>query len=193
MILRPAPVIAGEWIAFVASWILAAVWSSPVEKRVGMRQELQYRAVLIAGGLILAIPSHHYEGPLRLWRVTLDQAWWCAAVIALGFAFAWWARVYLGELWSGQVTAKANHRVVDTGPYAVVRHPIYTGILLSIYATAVAKATVLALAGAAVITLGIWMKARLEEIWLSSQLEADAYPRYRRLVPMLIPLGPKSR
>lgn len=190
--LRPAPVILGEWIVFAASWILAAFWSSPVETRIGMRQELVYRAVLLAGALILGIPSHHYEGALRLWRVTLDQAWWCAAVIALGFAFAWWARIYLGELWSAQVTAKANHRVVDTGPYEVVRHPIYTGILLSIYATAIAKGTVLALAGTLVITLGIWMKARLEEILLSSQLEPDAYRRYCRLVPMLIPFGPKA-
>lgn len=193
MLLRPGPVIAGEWIAFAVSWILAAAWSSPVDKQLGMRRELLYRAVLIAGGLILAVPAHGYEGALRLWQVTRDQAWGCAAIIALGFAFAWWARVYLGELWSGRVTAKANHRVVDTGPYGVVRHPIYTGILLGIYATTVAKGTVLALAGASIITLGIWMKARLEEIWLSSQLDPDAYPRYRRLVPMLLPLGPKGR
>ena len=68
--------------------------------------------------------------------------------------------------WSGQVTKKADHRVVDTGPYRIVRHPICTGILLAIYATVALKGTVLVIAGALIITLGLWMKARLEEGWL---------------------------
>jgi len=82
--------------------------------------------------------------------------------------------------------------VVDRGPYGIVRHPIYTGILLSVFATAAVKGTVLGLAGAAIITLGIWMKARLEERWLREQLGADAYDSYRRRVPMLLPFGPKA-
>jgi len=191
--MKPGPLITGEWIVFAISWIAASGWSSAVDRRLGMKREALYRVILIAGGLIMGVPSHGYQGPLRLWFVSRDEAWCCVAVIALGFVFAWWARIHLGELWSSQITAKANHRVVDTGPYSLVRHPIYTGILLSVYATAAAKGTVLAIVGAAIITLGIWMKARLEEAWLSTQLEPDAYLRYRRLVPMLIPFGPKMQ
>jgi protein-S-isoprenylcysteine O-methyltransferase Ste14 len=184
--------IAALWIGFGVSWLVAATWSSKTEKRLGLGSELVYRGVLIVGGIVFFIPAHGYEGPLRLWLVTRQEAWICVALVALGFAFSWCARIYLGVLWSGQITTKADHRVVDRGPYAIVRHPIYTGILFAVFATAAAKGTVLGLAGAATITLGLWMKATLEERWLRQELGADAYDAYRRRVPMLLPFGPKA-
>jgi len=191
--LRPGFVIMIEWIAFAASWLLAAGWSSAVVKRIGIRREIAYRTLLIVGAIVLGVPAHGYEGPLRLWLVSRTEAWGCVLVIAGGFAFAWWARVHLGALWTGQVTVKESHYVVDSGPYAIVRHPIYTGILTAVIATAAAKGTIPGLAGLLLITLGIWIKARLEETWLSSELEAQAYQRYRRKIPMLIPFGPTTK
>jgi protein-S-isoprenylcysteine O-methyltransferase Ste14 len=73
-----------------------------------------------------------------------------------------------------------------------VRHPIYTGLLLATYATAAAKGTAIGIAAAVLITLGFWLKARLEERWLSEELGPDEYQAYRRKVPMLLPLGPKG-
>lgn len=190
--LRPGPVIMLLWLAFVISWLAAARWSAKTERSVGMKGELAYRMVLVAGALIFLPRAHGYYGPMRLWLVTLDQAWVCAAVVALGFAFSWWARIHLGALWSGLIiTRKADHRVVDTGPYGIVRHPIYTGILLAVYATAAAKGTILGLIGALLITVGIWMKARLEERWLRQELDPGAYDDYRSRVPMLVPFGPR--
>lgn len=180
------------WVGFALSWIAAMPWSSAVEKRAGMGREVAYRVVLIVGGLIFLIPAHGYEGPLRLWYLPYRTVWPTVGLIVVGIAFSWWARIWLGALWSGEVTKKADHRVVDTGPYRIVRHPIYTGILLAIYATAALKGTVLGLTGAAVITLGLWMKARLEERFLREELGPD-YDAYRTRVPMLMPLGPKSR
>jgi protein-S-isoprenylcysteine O-methyltransferase Ste14 len=187
-----ALVIAALWIGFAVSWLAAASWSGPVEKRIGIGSELGYRALLLIGGIVFLIPAHGYEGPLRLWFVTYMEAWICVGLIVLGFAFSWWARITLGALWSGQITTRADHRVVDRGPYAIVRHPIYTGILLAIFATAAAKGTVLGLGAAATITLGLWMKATLEERWLRQELGADAYDAYRRRVPMLLPFGPRA-
>ena len=92
---------------------------------------------------------------------------------------------------SAQVTAKQSHHVVESGPYAIVRHPIYTGILVAVIATAAAKGTIPGLAGLLLITFGIWMKASLEETWLSGQIDAGAYQQYRRRVPMLIPFVPR--
>lgn len=180
------------WIGFAASWLVAAGWSNAVDKRVSVRGELPYRIVLLVGGLVLLVPAHGYFGPLRFWLVTRSEAWLGTALIACGFAFAWWARVQLGGLWSGRVTRKTDHRVIDTGPYRIVRHPIYTGILLAVYATAAVKGTVFGLGGAAIITVGLWMKASLEERWLSRELDAGAYEAYRRRVPMLLPFGPKA-
>lgn len=188
--MRGALIFAVLWIGFALSWIAAMPWSSAVEKRAGLGKELAYRVVLLIGGIIFFIPAHGYEGPLRLWYPTYDLFWATVALVVLGFIFAWWARIWLGSLWSGQVTKKADHRVVDTGPYAIVRHPIYTGILLAVYATAALKGTVLGIAGALIITLGLWMKARLEEGWLRQELGTDAYDAYRRRVPMLLPFGP---
>jgi len=190
--MRPGVVIIGLWIAFAVSWIAAALWSAKAEKRASFGTELGYRIVLILGALIFAVPAHGYEGPLRLWSVTWLEAWICVGVIAAGFLFSWWARLYLGPLWSGTITKKAEHRVVDTGPYAIVRHPIYTGILIAVYGTAAAKGTILGLLGALVITIGLWMKARLEEQWLHNELGGGLYDTYRRKVPMLLPLGPRS-
>jgi protein-S-isoprenylcysteine O-methyltransferase Ste14 len=187
-----AAIIAALWIGFAACWIALAAWSSKAEKRAGLGSELPYRIVLIMGGIVFLIPAHGYHGPLRLWLVTRAEAWICVALVALGFAFSAWARVHLGTLWSGTITRKADHRIIDTGPYGIVRHPIYTGILLAVFATAAAKGTVLGLAGALIITMGISMKARLEERWLREELGADDYDAYRRKVSMLIPFGPKS-
>jgi protein-S-isoprenylcysteine O-methyltransferase Ste14 len=190
--MRPATVIWSLWIAFTASWLLAAWWSNSTDKRLGLRRELFYRLLLLVGGLVLLIPAHGYQGPLRLWHVTRAQAWVCIVLIAGGFAFSWWARVHLGALWSGAIVRKSAHRVIDTGPYALVRHPIYTGILLAVYATATAKGTVPGVLGALIITLGLWMKAALEERWLSAELETGEYVRYRQRIPMLIPFGPRG-
>ena len=191
--MRPGLVIAALWIGFAISWLAAMPWSNKVEKRVGLGAELGYRIVLVIGGIIGVVPAHDDYGPQRLWIVTREEVWICIALIALGFAFSWWARIYLGSLWSGQVTKKADHRVIDTGPYRIVRHPIYTGILLAVFATTAAKGTVLGLASAPIITLGLWMKARLEERWLRQELDPGAYDAYRRRVPMLLPFGPKAR
>jgi protein-S-isoprenylcysteine O-methyltransferase Ste14 len=147
------------WIGFAASWILAAAWSDKTAKSVGIRDEIGYRALQLLGWILLAVPAHGYVGPLRPWQVTWAEAWVCVALIALGLAFSWWARIYLGPLWSSQVTRKINHRIV---------------------------------AAALLITLAFWLKARLEERWLSEELGPDEYQAYRRRVPMLLPFGPRA-
>jgi protein-S-isoprenylcysteine O-methyltransferase Ste14 len=80
--------------------------------------------------------------------------------------------------------------VVDTGPYGLVRHPIYTGLIFAVIATAVAQATVTGLAAIALITIGLWLKARVEERFLATELGPDDYAAYRRRVPMLVPFIP---
>ena len=185
--------IIGEWSVFAASWLMAAAWSRPVRQSLGVKRELTYRAILLVGALFLGIPAHGYQGPLRLWRTNAIQAWVYVVLIAAGFAFCWWARVQLGDLWSGQITAKDNHTLIDTGPYTIVRHPIYTGILFAVYATEAAKGTIPGAIGLMLITAGVWMKASLEERWLSSQLQDEAYQRYRQRVPMLIPFLPMTK
>jgi protein-S-isoprenylcysteine O-methyltransferase Ste14 len=191
--MRPGLAIMLLWAAWILSWLAAMPWSARAEKRAGFRSELAYRVVLVLGAIIFFVPAHGYRGPLRFWYIGWDGAWTCAVLVALGFAFTWWARIHLGVLWSGSVTRKVDHRVIDTGPYAIVRHPIYTGLSLAILATAAAKGTLLGIVGGLLLIIGLWMKARLEERWLSQELNAAAYEAYRRKVPMLVPFAPKAK
>jgi protein-S-isoprenylcysteine O-methyltransferase Ste14 len=190
--MRPGIAIVALWIAWAVSWVAAARWSGRTEKRLGMRIQASHRVPLIAGFVILAMPAHGYEGSLRLWHVTRAEAWGCVTLLVAGFAFAWWARLHLGRLWSGSITRKEDHRVVDSGPYGIVRHPIYSGMLLAILGTMLAKGTVPGVAGAALSALALWIKARMEERWLASELGEGAYAAYRRRVPMLLPF-PRGR
>ena len=149
---------------------------------------LLHWAVTVAGFAILS-NGYQFLPPMGYWPPPAAVAWAMVALVGLGFVFAWWARIHLGMLWSASVTIKADHKVIDTGPYALVRHPIYTGMILSAAATAAAIGSGTAILGAAVMALGLWIKARLEERFLREQLGAAAYDSYRARVPMLIPFA----
>ncbi len=187
MNLGPSVAFAVIWIAWIVSWLAASFWSARTEKRALTWDALIYRIAIVAGAILLMPWAARPLEATRLWHVGDDGAYALAALTLAGLLFAWWARIHLGRLWSGSITRKEGHRVVDTGPYALVRHPIYTGLIFALLATAVAQATVSGLAGAALIAVGLWLKARAEERFLAAELGADAYGAYRRRVPMLIP------
>jgi protein-S-isoprenylcysteine O-methyltransferase Ste14 len=177
------------WAAWLVTWFAAALWASPTIKRTGFLSEFLYRVNGIVGFvLLIGFYSNHFDMVYRFWRTpTGTFGWAMVALVAAGFTFSWWARALLGPLWSGTITRKNNHRVVDTGPYAVVRHPIYTGISLSVLATAVAHGTPTSFLGAALMVLGFYAKARLEERFLRKELGPEPYDAYARHVPMLVP------
>lgn len=191
--MRPGVTIIVLWLVWAISWLAAASWSNATEKRVGFGSEWPYRVVSLLGAMFLFVPAHGYAGPLRFWYPGWTGAWICAVLVAVGFAFCWWARIYLGRLWSASITRKLDHHLVMSGPYAMVRHPIYTGILLAVIATAAVKGTLFGIVGALLIIMGLWMKARLEERWLRQELSTDVYDAYRSKVPMLLPFAPKFR
>ena len=186
--LNPGLLIPLLWLLWIFSWFAAARWTNQTQGRASFKEQLPYHALMFVGIFFIAI---RWDGIPRLWHVGLIGAWICVAFEAAGFAFTWWARIHLGKLWSGTVTRKEGHHIVDTGPYGIVRHPIYTGLLLAVLATAAAKATILDIAAVVFFTLSFWVKIRLEERWLSQELGAETYAAYRRRVPMLIPFGPK--
>jgi len=189
----PEIAVAVVWALWVASWIAAALWRDPAARRPTFRQEAPYRIATVLGALLLFVGSGHlFANQYRLWDLGSAAQWVLVVLAVAGLLFTWWARLHLGRLWSSSVTKKADHHIVDTGPYTIVRHPIYTGILAAIYATAAMKGAPVSLLGAIVMTYGFRTKARLEERFLREQLGEEAYDSYRRRVPMLIPFGPKS-
>jgi len=187
MIVGPHVAFAVIWIAWLFSWIAAALWSNRTEKRAMSAAIVVHTIAVLAGAALMtpwAARRLHLE---QLWHVGYAGAWTLALLTLVGLLFTWWARIHLGRLWSGSITRKEGHRVIDSGPYALVRHPIYTGMIFALFATAIEEATISGLAGAALIAFGLWLKARIEERFLSAELGADAYNAYRRRVPMLIP------
>lgn len=172
------------------SWTVAALWTNRTEKRAGIQAELFFRLLLGVGVILLfAVPSsHHYYAQVRLWCLDDALNWILVALTIAGFLFAWWARIHLGRLWSNWgVTKKAGHHVVDTGPYRLVRHPIYLGLILAAFATAVEKGTSFALPGAIMIAVAFYTKARREERFLRAELSKNAYDAYASKTAMLIP------
>jgi protein-S-isoprenylcysteine O-methyltransferase Ste14 len=186
--MRPEAVLPALWATWCITWWAAAVWSDRSVKRPGTRHQLLYRALVVIGAaLLVGLRRHPVDGELMLWQSPDPVAWFMVALTLLGLLFTWWARIHLGRLWSSNVARKADHHVVDTGPYGLVRHPIYTGIIVASIATAAMRGTLAAWLGMGVMTYGWYIKARLEEGFLREQLGAEEYGSYARRVPMLIP------
>lgn len=179
--------IGGIWLAWVVSWHLASFWhDAPTVK--APRRSYRLLFVMIALGYALTFGIFpQYER--HLWAVTPVLGWAMVALALAGVAFAWWARIHLGRLWSGGIERMAAHRVVDSGPYALVRHPIYTGLIAGLVAAAAVHATPLALVGPVLFALGFALKARVEERFLEAEL--GGYQEYRKRVPMLVPFSPR--
>lgn len=177
------------WDLWLITWIVAAAWSSRAAARASFFA--QWPPLVVAGGGLGLLFAQWDGSPfilVRLWRTPTALAWVGVAATAAGFALCWWARLHLGRLWSAAVTRKADHRIVATGPYGLVRHPIYAGLLLAAASLAMMDGTAGALLGLAVFTTGLAWKARSEEAFLKQQLGAEAYAAYARRVPMLAPL-----
>jgi protein-S-isoprenylcysteine O-methyltransferase Ste14 len=190
MIIRPSETFELIWIGWLISWVAASFWSSPMQKRVATLETWTYRAAIIAGGILLMPWTAWILAEKRIWDVGYNGAYALAGVMLAGLLLTWWARLHLGPLWSSAISRKHDHRIVDTGPYAFVRHPIYTGLITALLATSAAEATVTAILGAALIAFGLWLKAHSEERFLAAELGSDAYGSYCRRVPMLIPFLP---
>lgn len=189
----PRVLFALVWIGFALSWILAGLWRSPATRTLFSPVVGLYRALLLLGFVLMNQRASMLLHAARLWPIHRTGGTILALLTLPGFAFAWWARLSLGRLWSGSITRKADHRLVDTGPYRFARHPIYTGILAACVVSAIAVATWVALAGLVSIAVGLWIKARAEERFLALELDPGAYAAYRSRVPMLVPFMPADR
>jgi protein-S-isoprenylcysteine O-methyltransferase Ste14 len=113
-------------------------------------------------------------------------------LFALATAATIWARIALGTMWSSTPVARENHGLRTTGPYAITRHPIYTGVLAMLAGTAVMQGSGRWVALFALVLGVLLLKIRSEERLLEHELGA-AYTRYRRRVPRLLPDPRRSR
>ena len=189
LLFHPRLALYALWALWAASWLIAARWASPAARR---PQGLAERTalLLIAGAFLALLTEPPGFDRYRLWPVSLGLGWMMVILTLAGFSICWWARLHLGPLWSISTTAKSDQRLVETGPYGLVRHPIYFGLLLAAIARAVQQATPMAAAGLFVLAGGFWVKTQVEEGFLSAELGPETYRAYaarvRRLIPFVL-------
>ncbi len=175
-----ATIILVVWIAFWVYWFAMATRVKAGRSRWGQFAGIRIAIVLV---VLLLLRTSAFKG-----KTITDNPWLQAVGLVLflaGLALAIWARRYIGRNWGAPMSEKVDPELVRTGPYARVRHPIYSGIILAMIGTAVAISwywlIVAALFGAYFV-----YSATREERYMTGQFP-DAYPAYKRTTKMLVP------
>ena len=175
------------WTIFVIVWIVGAFTS----KRSVRRQSWESRLGIVALGVLeylLLFWAASYFG--FAYRRFLPDSAICLEIglfmTIVGVTFAVWARITLGRNWSGIVTVKQNHQLIRGGPYALVRHPIYTGIMFAVCGTAVFDGEIRSVICVCAILSALTYKIKIEEQFMTEQFGSE-YASYRQRTKALLP------
>jgi protein-S-isoprenylcysteine O-methyltransferase Ste14 len=180
-------IIRGCWIIFILVWLLGAISTKRTIYRESSLKRARYWLVLVIG-YFLVIKSRSLPSPLD-WLVvphTSSSASIGVFLCVSGLLFAIWARVIIGRNWSGVITLKEAHELVERGPYRFVRHPIYTGILAMVAGTAIAIGYFGGFLGLLLVFASFWLKLKREEDLMLKHFP-DKYAAYQRKVKRVIP------
>jgi protein-S-isoprenylcysteine O-methyltransferase Ste14 len=168
------------WAAFWLYWLAAAFTMK--RGRVAWSRELRIRAAILVVVLVLVRVGAFRGGGVR---TDPGRAAVGLTLFGAGLGFAVWARVHIGRNWGTPMSQKRDPELVTSGPYRLVRHPIYAGLLTAALGTAVGLSwtwlIVVALAGAYFVYSAI-----VEERQLTQQFP-ETYPAYKRSAKMLVP------
>ena len=174
------------WLIWLVYWVLAAFSSKPVRQVQPNWQRLLFLAQAVVTAILLARQRWPEWLEVQLIGGGWTRYWIAVAVIAAGLALTIWARRTLGGNWSGSVTLKEGHELVQSGPYRRIRHPIYTGLLLMILGTGLAGGRVHGLLAFPIALTALWLKSRVEERWMGAEF-GERYAEYRQHSWALIP------
>jgi len=187
MHVTPAEIVYGFWILFALYWLGAAFGVKRTAKRQNPAERMLY-IVFMAAGFFLLYQENPNWGPLNH-RFVPDQVWiaWLgSALCAAGVLFAIWARRTIGKDWSAEVQIKEGHELIRSGPYAHIRHPIYTGLLLATLGTALLIGEYRCLLAVLMFLVGFTRKARKEEEFLAAEF-GPAFDEHRRHTGFFLP------
>jgi len=175
------------WLIWGLYWLAASFSVKAVRRQEAVPSRLSHMLPLALAAVLLS--SRRIAGPylcVSLLPHTLITFWVGVVLVAVGIVFSIAGRVCLGGNWSGTVTLKENHELVRRGPYRLVRHPIYTGLLFGVLGTAIAQGELRSLLALALIAVAFLRKIGIEESFLTEEF-GNSYERYRSEVPALIP------
>jgi protein-S-isoprenylcysteine O-methyltransferase Ste14 len=179
--------IVAAWLAWVALWVIWARNTKRVLRHEGWASRALHLVPLWLAVLLLVDPR---DQPALFTTVLLPPAAWMGwaglGITLAGLGFAIWARVTIAGNWSGTVTLKQGHELVQSGPYAMVRHPIYTGLILALAGTALATDAPRGWLAVVIVAASFARKLRTEEAFMRAAFGA-AYHEYAAMVPALLP------
>lgn len=175
----------GCWGVVIAFWIVSAFSVKRTRVRQPLPHRLFYLVLTATAALLLNGSARMLNWNRALLAHTVVTGCLGDLLVFVGLFIAIWARITLGGNWSARVTLKENHELIERGPYRVVRHPIYSGLLLMILGTAVLVGQV----GGFLVLLfcfcGFWVKLRREDALLSKHF--PEYSEYMRRTTALVP------
>ena len=175
------------WAIWILCWLALAFLSKSTKRRESASQRLEHVLPSFIGFFLL---FRNDFGPSLLTQPIFPDnpalMTACVALTIIGLLFSVWARLALGSNWSGTVTIKTGHELIRKGPYRFIRHPIYTGMLLALLATAVTQRLVTGLLGFAVVFFALYRKARREETFLAQEF-GDAFAEHQQHTGMFLP------
>jgi protein-S-isoprenylcysteine O-methyltransferase len=175
------------WLFLTFVWLVTAITTKPtVQKQSYPSRFWQIGITALGAFLVFSKSAGTAWLDTRLLPSTIGMARSGFAITCLGIAFGVWARLTLGNNWSGSVTLKQNHTLVCRGPYRIVRHPIYTGLLIASAGTALQYGHLRHFLGVLVIGFGFWLKSLTEEQFLVQHFGSQ-YLSYRQHVRALVP------
>jgi protein-S-isoprenylcysteine O-methyltransferase Ste14 len=176
------------WLALGIFWLIGAL-TAKRSQRIQSAGSRIVQSIPVTAAFFLLFAREAWPHWLRrrfFQEGSLAMEWLGLGLTAAGIAFAMWARLSIGRNWSGLVTIKEQHELVQSGPYALVRHPIYSGFLLAILGTAIVHGELYGLAALPLAAFGWTLKLRLEESFMAQQF-GTAYLDYKRRVKALVP------
>ncbi len=174
------------WCTFVIVWLIAAARTKRIAERQSVESALAHRIPVGIGWWLMLAPR--WPGPMghQVIPRTAFSEIVGTVICVLGLIFTLWARQTLAGNWSSDVTFKQDHELIRTGPYRIVRHPIYTGLLAMFLGTGIYIGQVRGGVSLLLVTIGFWIKLSQEERLMLRHFP-DAYPAYQREVKALVP------
>ena len=175
------------WLIWAAVWLVAARSVKKTTRQEQPFSRLSNAVPLWIAAFLLAVPGiWPHVLRVRLLPENLGVFGIGAGMVVAGLGFAIWARYHLGRNWSGVIALKEDHELIRTGPYHLVRHPIYSGLILAIAGSAIARGGLGALLAVGLVLYSFLRRVRIEENWMEETFGQD-YDDYRAATPALIP------
>ena len=166
-------------------WLLVFIYWIVKSRDKGILNEIAGLAKLFFSGLVLHIPEFIPFKYFSYKQFFLTQIAGLL-IISFGVFICIWARECLSQNWSGKVIIQREHALIKNGPYKIIRHPIYSGVLIMMFGSSIIIGNILGFIWVLFCFIGLYRKSKQEEDLLEKEFGKD-YNEYKMDTKMIIP------